>query len=87
MLPALLVVCRRFLPELPSRLLSMLVVGLAFAASHMFGPTAGPFRGDYFATRVAVPGAAMSAAYLWISPAFIVAAHCTAHVVMPFLFN
>ena len=41
----------------------------------------------HFATRLLLPGALMSVAFLAVEPSFIVTAHCTAHVLIPFLFS
>lgn len=61
-----------------------LLVGAAFALSHELG--AGAFRADHFVTRLVVPGAGMSLACRWPGFSFLVAAHCTAHLLLPFLF-
>jgi len=39
------------------------------------------------ATRLLFPGAVMSVAFVVISPAFLVSAHCAAHVFIPLLFH
>lgn len=61
------------------------VAGLAFALLHEAGP--GASSTAYFATRFLVPGAAMTVAFLVIGPTFLVAAHCTAHLFIPALFQ
>jgi CAAX prenyl protease-like protein len=59
--------------------------GLSFALSHQIAP--GPWVARHFATRLLLPGAGMSALALWPGPAFLIAAHCTAHVLMPLAFR
>lgn len=67
-------------------LLSVLITGFLFALAHEVGPGAGPFDAGHFATRVIFAGPVTSALFFWPGPAFIVSAHCTAHVVIPFVF-
>jgi len=67
--------------------IAILVTSLAFAISHELGPGAAQFRVDHFITRFAFPGALMSAAYFVPGPAFIIAAHSTAHLLIPILFS
>ena len=40
----------------------------------------------HFLTRLLIPGCAFSLAALLVSPAFVVTAHCTAHLLIPALF-
>jgi hypothetical protein len=72
-------------------LAASLLTGLAFAVSHDLGALVGdqglPFRLDYFVIRTLLPGFVMSMAFFVIGPGFIVAAHCTAHLWIPFLFH
>lgn len=74
---------RRLSPT-PAALTAALVVGLSFAFLHAAGSP--DWSWPYFATRVIFPGVVMSLAALAISPSFVLGAHCTAHVVIPFLF-
>lgn len=74
---------RRLSPT-PAALVASLVVGLSFAFLHAAGSP--DWSWPFFATRVIFPGVVMSLAALAISPSFVIGAHCTAHVVIPFLF-
>ncbi len=65
--------------------LAAVVTGVAFAVAHALGPD--PSSAAWFVTRFAVPGFAMSLAYLGLGPSFIVVAHCTAHLLIPRLFS
>lgn len=65
---------------------AIFVTGLLFAVSHEFGPGAVEFNRVYFATRVLIPGMAMSMVYLLVHPAFMVSAHCAAHIAIYWLF-
>lgn len=84
LLPALYLALARRLTRPAAIATASVLVGLAFALLHEAGP--GAFDAGYFATRVVIPGAAMSAAFLAISPAFVVTAHGAAHILIPALF-
>ena len=73
LLPVFLIYLRR----IP---IAILLTGLAFALSHGIALDA------HFATRLLIPGCAFSLAAIMVSPAFIVAAHCSAHILIPLLF-
>jgi Type II CAAX prenyl endopeptidase Rce1-like len=73
LLPVFLIYLRR----IP---VAIVLTGLAFALSHSVHLDA------HFATRFLIPGCAFSVAAILVSPAFLVAAHCTAHVLIPLLF-
>lgn len=62
------------------------ITGLGFALSHELVPAAGGFEAAHFATRVLIPGMAMSALAILLHPAFIISAHCSAHVALALLF-
>lgn len=64
---------------------AVVLTGLAFAVLHQLGP--GPSPAAYFVTRFLVPGCAMSAGALLVSPGFVVAGHCAAHLLLPHLFR
>ncbi len=66
---------------------AIVVTGLAFATSHELGADAGAFQLRHFATRFAFPGVVMSVLYFKLSPAFIITAHLTGHLVIPLLFH
>jgi Type II CAAX prenyl endopeptidase Rce1-like len=85
-LPVSFRVLERRVARWPAAAGAILVTALGFALSHELGPGAAPFRVDRFATRAIFPGAVMSVAFFWPGPAFIVAAHATAHLVIPILF-
>ena len=84
LLPVLYLALSRRLTRPAAIAAAALVTGLAFALLHELGP--GSFDAQYFATRVVFPGVVMSVAFLAISPAFLVAAHCAAHIFIPALF-
>ena len=85
-LPAALAVCARLLPSRLAALVAVLASGLVFALLHQVGPGAAPFDPAHFAARLLFPGVLMSAAALWPGPAFVVVAHCAAHLILPALF-
>ena len=63
---------------------AIVATGLTFSAWHAVGePTFSP---TFFVTRLVIPGAAMSVAWL-ASPSFITSAHCSAHLLLPALFT
>ena len=68
------------------RALAVVATGALFAAAHELPPAARAFRPDLLVTRFLVPGCAFGALYLVLGPAFLVAAHCTAHLLIPLLF-
>lgn len=66
---------------------AILLTGLLFALAHEIGPGAGPFRWDFFLARFLLPGSFMSLLFFWPGPPFVLSLHCTAHLVIPSLFN
>jgi membrane protease YdiL (CAAX protease family) len=62
-----------------------IATGLAFALLHALGPHAGP--PSWFVTRFLIPGCAMSVAAFLFRTTFVVTAHATAHVLIPFVFS
>lgn len=68
-------------------IIACVATGLVFAASHEFGPAATTFDAVHFLVRAVIPGAAMSAVAIIVHPAFMVAAHCTAHIGIALLFQ
>jgi hypothetical protein len=88
LLPGLVAVVRsRVAAPVVVAAVSAVLTGLAFAASHELGGAPDGFVLRWFVTRWLVPGVAMSLAYFWPGPAFIVAAHCTAHLLIPVAFR
>lgn len=84
-LPAAFALARRRIDSAPVAAgVAAVVTGLLFALSHEL--TATPFHGHHFAVRVLFPGTVMSLLYFRLAPAFIITAHCTAHLFIPFLF-
>lgn len=85
-LPAVFLATTERLGDRRAAALAIGCAALAFAASHELGPGA---NGDarLFATRVVVPGVLMGVFFFRPGPAFIVSAHCAAHVLMPHLFR
>jgi len=67
-------------------LVAVLVTGALFSLSHELGPAGGAFVSQFMLTRLIVPGAAMSIVALRLNVTFLVCAHCTAHLLIPWLF-
>lgn len=86
-LPGSFFLLRKRLPAVAAMSAASLVTGLAFALSHELGAGAGPFQLAYFTTRVVIPGAAMSLVFLVVHPAFLVSAHCAAHLGINLVFH
>jgi len=63
---------------------SVIATGLVFAAWHALGEPEPSTT--FFLTRLLIPGCVMSVVWL-ASPSAIVAAHCTAHFLIPALFT
>lgn len=84
LLPLLYLLLARRLTRPAAIGLAAVLTGLGFALLHQAGP--GAFDAQFFATRFLVPGLAMSVAFFAISPAFLVTAHCAAHLLIPALF-
>ncbi|BBM82852.1 CPBP family glutamic-type intramembrane protease [Candidatus Uabimicrobium amorphum] len=64
-------------------IIAVVITSFLFALSHEIYD---PFSWSHFMTRFALPGCVMSLAFFVIGPAFIVTAHCTAHLFLPLLF-
>jgi hypothetical protein len=60
---------------------AVLASAIAFTALHGAAPL------SWMVTRFVIPGCLMSAAALLIGPSFVVAAHCSAHLLLPVLFH
>lgn len=84
--PLVFVCLRRWLGFHRSVLVTVTIVALSFALWHEVGSGAEPFVLQHFATRFMVPGVIMGLAVFYISPIFVVALHCTAHIMIPLLF-
>jgi hypothetical protein len=84
-LPGTFLLAARVVPAGRAATLAIVVTGLTFALLHQAGP--GPTSTSWFVTRFLVPGCAMSLMALLLSPSFVVAAHCTAHVLIPAIFS
>ena len=87
LLPLFYALARRRLALYPAIIVAAIGTGLLFSLAHELGPASAPFALGYLATRALVPGMAMSLIALRVSPAFIVSAHCTAHLMIPALFS
>ena len=83
LMPALYFGMRRRFDELPSIGASIFLTSLAFMIAHEIGVWS--FDAGHMLTRFMVPGVLMGAAW-FLHPAFIVAAHATAHIMIPLLF-
>jgi hypothetical protein len=75
---------RERIPRLGAALLGLIGSGLVFAVWHAIGEPA--FSTAFFMTRMLLPGVVMSLIFL-VSPSAIVAGHCTAHLLIPALFE
>lgn len=84
LLPVLFFVLGRRFPRPAAALLASAVTALAFAALHELGGA--PSSPAFFLTRALLPGFAMSLAALAVGPSFIIAAHGSAHILIPALF-
>lgn len=85
-LPGLYFGLRRRMGRAAAAGLAAVLTGLAFALAHELPPLGGSFEARFLATRILFPGVVMSLAFLVLPPAFIVAAHATAHLAIPALF-
>jgi len=86
-LPGVYLACRRKLGVRASAALGIVATALLFSLSHELGPAGGAFEPRFLLTRFLVPGVAMSVLAFSAGPAFVVAAHCSAHLVIPALFH
>lgn len=84
-LPLAYFALRKPMGEQRAKLVAIALTGLLFALSHEL--TDSSFHGNLFATRIILPGCIMSLLFFAVSPAFIVALHCSAHLMIPFLFR
>ena len=66
--------------------LAAVLVGVCFAVGHELPPASGPVDPGHFATRIVLPGALMSVVALVRPPSFMIVAHASAHLLIPFLF-
>lgn len=83
--PLLFVAFRGWLGLYPAVALAVVVAALSFALLHEAGGGAA-ISAHYFLARFLVPGVVMGLAAFALSPAFVVAMHCTAHIMIPVLF-
>lgn len=84
--PLIFVVLRRRLGFHWSALITIIITALSFAFWHEAGSGAEPFMLQHFATRFMIPGVMMGLLVFYVSPIFVVALHCTAHIMIPLLF-
>ena len=85
LLPLLFLALASRVPRPVAVAVAVLATGLAFTLLHE--PASASWSPTLFTTRFLLPGCAMSMAALLRSPSFIVAAHCTAHLVVPLAFT
>lgn len=69
-----------------SALTAIVIAALGFALWHEIGSGAEAFMLQHFATRFMIPGVVMGLAVFYISPVFLIALHCTTHIMLPLLF-
>ena len=86
LLPALFTIAQSATSTRSAALAAVVTTGFAFALMHEVGPGAGTFTPAYFLDRVLFPGILMSVLAFWPGAAFVVALHCSAHVILPLLF-
>ncbi len=84
--PLIFVVLRKRLQFHWSALITIVITALSFALWHEVGSGAEAFVFQHFVTRFMIPGVIMGLAVFYISPVFLVALHCTAHIMIPLLF-
>ncbi len=84
--PLLFFVLRKRLGFHLSVFVTIIVAALSFALLHELGGGAEAFLARHFLTRFMIPGVIMGLAMFYISPVFVVALHCTAHIMIPLLF-
>lgn len=84
--PLLFVVLRKRLGFHWSALITVVVAALSFALWHEAGSGAEPFMLQHFVTRFMIPGVIMGSMVIYISPIFVVALHCTTHIMIPLFF-
>lgn len=84
--PLLFVVLRKWLGLHWSAFITIIIVALSFALLHEVGGGAEPFMPQHFIARFMIPGVVMGLVVFYVSPIFVVAVHCTAHVMIPLLF-
>lgn len=84
--PLVFVILRRRLGFHWSALVTIVVAALSFALWHEAGSGAEPFMLQHFVTRFMIPGVMMGLLVFYVSPIFVVALHCTAHIMIPLLF-
>jgi len=87
LMPLLFVALRKRLGFRGSAFIAIIVTALCFALLHEAGDGAGPFMLQHFLTRFMIPGVIMGLAVFYVSPIFVVALHCTAHIMIPLLFS
>ena len=83
LLPALFFGLRGRLPDRARAVVAVVATGLVFSLWHALGEH--PPSATFFVTRFIVPGCVMSVVWL-ANPSTIVAAHGTAHFLIPALF-
>ena len=87
LMPLLFIALRKWLGFRGSAFIAIIVTALCFALLHEAGDGAGPFMLQHFLTRFTIPGVIMGLAVFYVSPIFVVALHCTAHIMIPLLFS
>lgn len=85
-LPLVYFALHRRTGALTAAIIACVATGFAFALSHEAGPAAAGFDAAHFLTRAIIPGIAMSVVAVVVHPAFMVAAHCAAHIGIALLF-
>lgn len=86
-LPGVYLACRNKLGTLAAAAVATIISGVLFSLSHELGPAGGAFETRFLITRFLIPGVGMSCLAFAVSPSFIVSAHCTAHLLIPALFQ
>ncbi len=84
--PLLFVVLRKRMGFHGSVLTTVVIAALTFVLWHEAGSGAEGFVLQHAVTRFMVPGVIMGLAVFYISPIFLVALHCTTHIMIPLLF-
>lgn len=84
--PLLFVVLRKRMGFHGAAFTTIVIAALCFVLWHEAGSGAGEFVFQHALTRFLVPGVIMGLAVFYISPIFLVALHCTTHIMIPLLF-
>ena len=84
--PLLFVVLRKRMGFHGAVITTIVIAAFCFVLWHEAGSVGEAFVLQHAMTRFLVPGVIMGLAVFYISPVFLVALHCTTHIMLPLLF-